>query len=406
MNRRERVISALRHREPDRVPVDLGGADATGINIHAYQRFKDFLGIPAGRNQVHHPILDIVKVEDPVLDWVRADCKPVLFEPQKYAPSTLLSGVPCEYPANWQPQIRPDGSAVVVIDRAGTTMTRSASGASGDYFYFSRAPLADAESVADIERQAHAFAGYDAWDFWDRDWALMADEAERLYQQTDYLVFGNFSGHIFAGGEILRGYEAFLTDLALRPAMAECVMERLLEHQIVRVDRYLDAVGRYVQVINASDDLGGQEAPLISPRLYRRLVKPYHARLFAHIKSRWPGFLFMHSDGAVAPLIPDLIEIGVDILNPIQYTAGGMDLAVLKKQFGRDLVFWGGGCDTQKVLPFGTPQQVREEVRRAIEILAPGGGFVFCQVQIIQPETPPENLVAMYETVAAYGGYA
>jgi uroporphyrinogen decarboxylase len=401
-DRRERVLCSLKHEEPDRVPIDLGAADATGINGIAYQRLKNLLGIAGGRNRIHHPILDIVNVEDPVLEWARADCKPVLFEPRAYRPGAMSDGTPAEYAASWNPQRQPDGSEVAVIDAAGTTLSR-APGA--QYFFWTRAPLGDAESVAEIEQQAQVFEAYDAWSFWDGDWSEMAKEARHLYETTDYLVFGNFSGHIFAGGEILRGFETFLMDLVARPAIAQCVLEMLTEHQIRRFDRYMEAVGPYIQVINISDDLGAQNAPLISPKLYRSMVKPHHERLFRHIRKRFPGYLFMHSDGSVAQLIPDLIEIGVQILNPVQYTAGGMDLKTLKGRFGSDLVFWGGGCDTQQVLPFGTPEQVRDEVRRNIELLGPGGGFVFSTVQIIQPETPAENLVAMYEAVAEYGSY-
>lgn len=402
MNHRERVLMALRHQEPDRVPVDLGGIDATSINGRAYQRLKDRLGIVGGRNRIHHPILDIAIVEDAVLEWAGADCRPVLFEGRAYRPGELFDGTPCEYPINWNPSRQADGAEVVVIDRSGTTLRRAPGAA---FYFFDRAPLADAESVADIERRAIEVEQYDDWGFWDGDWAAMEAEGRRLLETTDYLVTGNFSGHIFAGGEILRGYETFLLDLVERPAMAQALMELLTEHQIARFDRYVARVGPFVQVINVSDDLGGQDAPLISPRMYRSLVKPYHARLFGHMKEKWGGYLLMHSDGAVAPFIPDLIEIGVDILNPVQYTAGGMDLADLKSRYGRDLCFWGGGCDTQHVLPLGSPLDVRDAVKASIDALAPGGGFVFAQIQIIQPETPPENLVAMYEAVGEFGGY-
>jgi uroporphyrinogen decarboxylase len=402
MNHRERVVAALRHQEPDRLPVDLGGIDATSINGRAYQRLKDHLGVRGGRNRIHHPILDVAIVEDPVLEWAGADCKPVLIEGRAYRPGQMFDGTPCEYPVNWNPIPDADGTDVAVIDEAGTTLRRTPGAA---FYFFARAPLADAETAADIERRAGEIEQYDAWNFWDRDWAEMEAEAKRLFETTDYLVTGNFSGHIFAGGEILRGHETFLLDLAENPALAQALMERITEHQIARFDRYVARVGPYVQVINVSDDLGGQQSGLISTRMYRELVKPYHARLFAHMKKNWDGFLLMHSDGAVAQYIPDLIEIGVDILNPVQYTAGGMDLAELKSRFGDSLSFWGGGCDTQQVLPFGSPADVRDAVRRSIDALAPGGGFVFSQVQIIPPETPPENLVAMYETVAELGAY-
>jgi len=171
------------------------------------------------------------------------------------------------------------------------------------------------------------------------------------------------------------------------------------------MENYAKAVGPYVQIINVNDDLGTQTGPMLSPRLYRQRVKPYQQKLYEYVKSHFDGHLFLHSDGSVYSLIPDLIEIGADILNPVQFSAANMDARKLKVEFGKDLTFWGGGCDTQAVLPYGTPQQVRDEVRRHIEELAPGGGFVFNKVHNIQADVPPENVIAMYAAVAEFGGY-
>ena len=153
------------------------------------------------------------------------------------------------------------------------------------------------------------------------------------------------------------------------------------------------------------DDLGMQDRPLLGPGLYRKMVKPHHARLFGFAKSRCDAYLLLHTDGAVAPFIPDFIEMGIDILNPVQVSATGMDSKGLKREFGGEIAFWGGGCDSQRVLPFGTPQQVADEVKRRIDDLAPGGGFVFAPIHNIQSEVPPENVVTRFETARAYGVY-
>jgi len=170
-------------------------------------------------------------------------------------------------------------------------------------------------------------------------------------------------------------------------------------------ERYAATVGRYVDVIEVADDLGTQDATWMSPEMYRRHVKPYHAKLYKHIKNCCDAYLLMHSDGSLYPIIPDLIEIGVDILNPIQYTAKDMELSRLKKEFGKELCFWGGGIDTQKILPFGTPDQVSDEVKRNIDILAPGGGFIFGPVHNITEGVPVHNIISAYQTAVEHGRY-
>jgi uroporphyrinogen decarboxylase len=182
-------------------------------------------------------------------------------------------------------------------------------------------------------------------------------------------------------------------------------MDHLAEANIRRFERYAETVGRYVHVIQFEDDLGMQDRPLLRPALYRKLVKPYHERLFRFAKSRCDAYLLLHTDGAVAPFIPDFIEMGVDALNPVQVSAAGMDTKVLKREFGRDITFWGGGCDSQDVLPFGIAEEVADEVKRRIDDLAPGGGFVFGPVHNIQAGVPPENTVAMFRTAREYGVY-
>jgi uroporphyrinogen decarboxylase len=204
----------------------------------------------------------------------------------------------------------------------------------------------------------------------------------------------------------LRGYLRFYLDLAESPRTVERFLERLLEFKSAFWARALAEFGDSVDVVNEADDLAGQNGLLLSPDTYRRLIKPRHARLFAAIKKAAPRVkIFFHSCGAVRPLIPDLIEAGVDILNPIQLSAKGMNPLELKKEFGRDLVFWGGGVDTQGIFTTGTPREIRDHVRENIEALAPGGGLVLATVHNTQANVPPQNFMAMWETLQEYGIY-
>lgn len=194
--------------------------------------------------------------------------------------------------------------------------------------------------------------------------------------------------------------------LALDPKAAEYIMDRQLEQQLAWWTQAFQSIPD-LSLIRIGDDLGAQDSMLISPEMYRNLVLPRHKKLFAGIKtaSRGRAKIIMHSDGAILPVIPDLIEAGIDCLNPVQYTVPGIDPVLLKKEFGKDITFWGGGIDTQSILPNASPSQVKEEVRRQIDILAPGGGFIFSQVHIIQKDVPPENIVAMFEAVRESGIY-
>ncbi len=400
---RQRILTALRHTEPDRVPIDLGGMDSTGITAKAYHNLKDYLGIAEGIPQVYDPYQQVVKPEEAVLRRVGADVLPLSLEPREWRTETLPDGRSLvAYPAQWRTERQPDGSELAFDPQGQPIAWRSAV---GWYFEPINPPLAQAETIADVEKARPAIERFD-WPFFaDQSWDELAARARRLQDQTDYALMGNFCAHFLAAGQMLRGFENFMIDLVANPPLSDAIMDILLEAYMERFERFAAAVGPYVQVVNINDDLGTQDAPQISPRTYRARIKPYHEALCQFIKSRCNAAIFLHSDGAIEPLIPDLIEAGIEILNPIQVSARGMDPAELKRKYGRDLVFWGGGCDTQFVLPFGTPDQVRAEVKLRLEQLMPGGGFVFAAVHNIQPEVPPENVMAMYETVWEFGRY-
>jgi len=402
MNHRERVLAALRHQEPDRVPLDLGGTMDSTIMAVPYRKLRKHLGLGAGTTRVADVFQHTALVEEDVRQALGIDVMFVSDEPDEWRAGTLPDGSPAEFPARFRPQLQEDGSQVT-FDAAGNVVLRMPRG--GHYFDPVYSPLAGATSVRDIEKHLSAIESYDTPSHLDLGYEELAEKARALRETADYLLVGFFGGHIFQAGQSLRGWEMFLMDLLVNRRFAEALMDHLAEANVRRFERFADTVGRYVDVVQFEDDLGMQDRPILRPELYRQVVKPYHEKLFRFAKSRCDAYLLLHTDGAVAPFIPDFIEMGVDALNPVQVSAAGMDPKSLKREFGRDIVFWGGGCDSQTVLPFGTPKEVADEVKRRIDDLAPGGGFVFGPIHNVQTGVPPENVVAMFRTAREYGVY-
>jgi uroporphyrinogen decarboxylase len=260
-------------------------------------------------------------------------------------------------------------------------------------------PLASASSLAEL--RGYAFP--DPED--SQRFATLREQAEAAAVLGKAVVLAGPCAGISEVYSWLRGYESYYVDLAANPDFVEYMLDRLVAFKCAYWERALAEVGDLVDVVIEADDLAGQETLLLSPRTYRRLIKPRHSRLFSFIKDQAPVKVFFHTCGAVRSLIGDFIEAGIDILNPVQVSAAGMDLRELKREFGRDVVFWGGGVDTQGVLGSGTPGEVREDVRRNIDALAPGGGFVFAAVHDIQANVPPENIVAMWQAWKDFGSY-
>ncbi len=402
MNHRERVLAALRHQEPDRVPIDLGGTDITTIMTGAYQELRQRLGLGIGETRVADIQQQVVVVEEDVRQALGVDVMFVSHEPNEWRKGSLADGSPAEFPAKFLPQLQDDGSHVVT-DGLGNVVKKMAK--IGDSFQPVYSPLAEATSVDDIEKCIHYIENYDTPFYLDKSYEELAKKAKTLCENTDYLLVGQFGGHILQGALELRGWKTFMMDLLANPKFAEALMDKLVEAHIRRFERYAETVGQYVDVVMFYEDLGTQDRALVSPELYRKMIKPHQKKLFSFAKLKCDAYLLLHSDGAIAPLIPDLIDMGVDALNPVQVSAAGMDTKELQREFGQDISFWGGGCDTQSVLPFGTPEEVADEVKRRIDDLAPGGGFVFCPVHNIQTGVPPENIVTMFKTAREHGVY-
>jgi len=370
---------------------------STGITGIAYNKLKTYLGIRDGKTRMYDLGQQLAEPESVILERIGADVLPLFVsEPKEWKSSILPDGSPCQVPASFNPETLSDGSQVL-RDEQGHILSRMPK--DGYYFDGVYHPLAEVSSTKELEQ----YPFYSPID--QPTLAALHERAHRLYESTEYALMLNGGGSIYEWAQGLRGWDVFMMDLASDPVFAGTLLQKLVEANIRRLEQILPVVEGTIQVIQVGDDLGMQDGPQLSPRLYRQVVKPWHKELYQYIKEHTSARLFLHTCGSVYVFIPDFIEMGVDILNPVQVSARDMDTKRLKREFGKDIAFWGGGCDTQKVLPFGTPAEVTEEVKRRIDDLAPGGGFVFNQVHNIQAGVPPENVMAMYETVHEYGKY-
>jgi uroporphyrinogen decarboxylase len=375
MSHRERVMRALNHREPDRVPLDLGGSRSSSLVLEAYERLGRHLG-DREPPRVFTKWLNIAHPSEAMLARFDIDTR------------SLSQGDPDA----WQDIVFPDGS---YQDEWGVTRGKPAGSL---YYDLTKPPLAGDVDVADLEKLR--------WpDPHDpgrcRD---LAEAAARLHQGTDYAVVLSLPGGIVHQAQFLRGFEDWFADLIANPGLFAALMEKLADLWIEMAAEEFDAVGDNVDICFCGDDVAFQDGPMMSMDLYRKMIKPHHKRLFSYIRSRTPAKIAYHTCGSVVHLIPDLIDMGVDALNPVQVSAKGMDSATLKREFGRDICFWGA-IDTQRVLPFGGPADVAAEVKRRIDDLGTGGGYVLCAVHNIQADVSPENICAMYDTAREYGKY-
>ena len=382
----ERVKAALEHREPDRVPFDLGGSVLTGMNKVAYQRLRAYLGLPEKPVEIYDQIQQLARIHQDVLDRLEVDVRCVDPDPPSHSPLAK--------------DIVNEGQYHAFTDEWGITWKMPSDG--GLYFDMRRHPLADAESVADLKK--HPWPDpCDSGRF-----PTMKQRADRyVHEEHKAYILGRHAAGIFEVALWTRGFEKFFMDMALNPPFAEALLDIITDLKIRYWEKALETVGHNVLIVSEADDIATQRGPLISKEMYKRFIAPRHRRLFGHLRKKAQSrfYLFYHTCGAVRDLIPLLIEEGVEILNPVQLSAAGMDSADLKRLFGKDITFWGGGIDTQRVLPRGTREEIRDEVKRRIEDFAGGGGFVFNTVHNVQGDVPPENYMAMWEALQEFGGY-
>lgn len=360
----------LDYQKPDRVPVDLGGTFVTTIHVEAYARLRQALGF-AGTGRLLREQSQSVDVDEDIRQALGVDVVGLYERPP--------------VPELEQPQ--PDGT---LVSEWGVTYQR---GADGHYTPIGH-PLRDA-TLADLEDYA-----------WPDAVAAprfhgLAEEAAAL-QSSTYAVVGNLGwSEIFGMAWYLRSFEEFLLDLAINKDFAHALLRRVTDFNTARYARFLEVVGDAIDVILYADDVGGQDGLFIPPAMYREMVKPYQAELFDVIRSKSDARIMFHSCGSIVPILDDFIEIGADIINPVQVAAKDMDTAKLKRRFGKRVAFWGA-IDTQRILPYGTPAEVRAEVRRRIADLGSDGGYVVAPVHVIQSDVPAENVLAVYGEATAH----
>jgi uroporphyrinogen decarboxylase len=385
MNSRERVVAALNHREPDKVPIDLGGTIASTITHVANEKLKKFLKIDKSGEIVTQPWLEVVLPLDEILDLFETDCRTVRMKGPTPDPDSDREV------AGYSGDLRDKPQGYTFLDEMGTTWIKGEYDCSpvGGY------PLIDSD-ISDLKKHP-----------WPDPYNPgrtegLREEAKELHEKTDYAILADIMcGGPFENSLWLRGFEQFLGDLAGDQKYARAVLEKVTEIDIGLWDAQLSAVGDYVDVVCQGDDMGMQSGLQFSPEVYRKIIKPYHEQLFSFIRSKTDAKIWLHSCGSVYDIIPDLIEIGIDALNPVQVSAYNMDLKRLKREFGKDIAFWGGGFDVQKI-PFLELDEIKEEVKKVFEIMKPGGGYVFSGSHNILPETEGETTYNIYMTAKKY----
>jgi uroporphyrinogen decarboxylase len=377
VNSRQRVVTALNHREPDRVPINFGGLH-TSIHRDGHRRLLEHLGMEV--------------YDAPVIDMFQqiVDPSPALRERFNDDAQSLFANPG----TGWQLEINPVEDTWT--DEWGVKYRRP----SGGFWYdFKSHPLKEG-TIQELE-------GYRWPDPRDPNRVRgLAEKAKRLYETTDKaLVMHAATGGVYEHSYWLRGVEELYVDMASNLKYVDALAEKIVEWMLEFWDHILTAVGPYVQVVQLGDDLGAQHGLLFSPEIYRKIYKPRHRRLTDLVHKKTDARIYFHSCGSIYAILPEIIESGMEIINPLQVSAKDMDSAKIKKEFGKDLSFWGGGANPQSVMTLGGPAEVKAEVKRRIGDLAPGGGLVLASVHNIQPNVPPQNVVAFFEAAAEYGRY-
>lgn len=409
---RERILASIAHQQPDRVPVDLGSTPSSGISAIAYSNLTNYLGKEELPALIYDVVQQLAQPDDTILDLFGVDVidigRSFNDRPADWYPVTMANGARGFYPKSFRPVQQPDGSWLTYDDDNRRVLSKMPVGATffdQTYFpYVDGYPDSYENLDAEMARIMWARDVHSPWDhageadFYDR----LRERTLHLRQTTDKALMIVCGCNLFEWGTFLRRMDNFLMDLMCDPDNVARLLDELLKRHLATLEKVCASVGDIVDIIRFGDDLGMTSGPFMDPDTYRELFKPRHKILCDYVKSHSSMHTFIHSCGSISDLMPDMIEAGIEIFNPVQTNARNMTPAFLKKEFGKDCTFWGGGIENVGILNHGSKQQIRDQVFERMETFSAGGGFVFNTVHNILPDVPPENIVAMFEAVSEF----
>jgi uroporphyrinogen decarboxylase len=412
---RERVRLALNHKESDRIPIDFGAFRSSGIAAIAYNRLRKKLGVNSKLPRMYDFIQQLAFPEKEIMDMFHVDvidaAQSFLKEDSNWRNWTLDDGSKCLIPKNLNIEIDKDQNVYLKNNEGITLGKKPKSSLYVDQSwrpYESLNKIPEKVTDEDVVREMWSTPGpewtLDIYD--DNQYGKFIDNIKTLYEDTDYAIILTVGCNLFEKGTYLRNFENFLVDIYIDKKGVERLHAKLMERYMKLLDRVIKGVGDYVDVLAfGGDDLGSNDSGFMSPDIFRELFKPKYKKMWDFVHDNSNCKVFLHSCGSIYEYIPDLIDAGVDILNPVQTNAANMEPEKLKREFGKYVTFWGGGVDTRNVLPSKSPDEVKEDVKKRIEIFGRGGGFVFNQIHNILADVPPENVIAMLEAAYEYGQY-
>ena len=408
---RNYVLSAIKHLETDRIPVDLGSTPSSGISAIAYNNLKKYLAIRSGSTRVYDVVQQVVQIEDCMIELFGIDVLDIgrayNIMNTDWHEVTLSDGSRAEYPVWFKPVEQPDGS-LFAYNNNGTLIGKMPKGAT--FFdqtifpYQNGYPNNYTELPIAMRMVTWSALAHTPWDHISDTnfWTQLREKALSLRNNTDKALMINCGCNLFEWGTFLRKFDNFLIDIYTDQSEVERLLDALMEQHLQILTKVCEAIGDIVDIIRFGDDLGMDTGPFMSPSIYRKIFKPRHKQLCTYVKKHSHMHTFLHSCGSIYKLIPDLIEAGYEIINPVQTNCFEMEPFRLKQEFGKDVTFWGGGTDTRSILNSGTVKDVKEDVKRRLEVFSQGGGFIFNPIHNILPDVPPENIVAMFEAVKEF----
>ena len=412
MNSRERILAAINHQQPDRVPIDLGAHGSSGLSFVAYHNLVRFLGLNHLPNQVHDVVQQLTQPPMELLDFFGADVVDVGRQFNQVSgywhEIELLKSVPAQYPHWFKPEKQPDGSWLAP-NKDGLYVGKMPVGATFfDQLIFPwKDGFPDDFSCfgEDSKKTVWGGMGFTPYDWMDEPnfWEMLREKTIDLRSKTNKALMLSVGCNLFENGTFIRRIDNFLMDLFLQPETVHRFLDSLLERHLDFLGKVCASVGDVVDILKFGDDLGTNTGPFFPVETYREFFKPRHKQLTDYAKKHSSAHTMLHCCGGIYELIPELIEAGFEVINPVQISAVNMEPERLKREFGKDITFWGGGCDTKSILNNASPQQVKDHVKRNLEVFYNNGGFVFNQVHNIMPDVPPQNIVAMFEAVKEFG---